>query len=82
MLVELGVRRLQLSQHVVAEVNRVCEVLEAERVLGEPGNGQRPRHGTERDDEVLVVELVGAAFRPLDRDETPVLVDRRHASEQ
>jgi len=81
-VVELGVRGLQLPQHVVAEVNRVRKVLEAERVLGEPGYGQRPRHGTERDDELLVAELVGDAVRAPDRHEAPFLVDRRHASEQ
>ena len=81
-LIELGVGRLQLSQDVVAEVDRVREVLEPESVLGEPGDGQRPRHCAERDDELVVPDLIGVAVRPLDRREAPLLVDLRHTSEQ
>ena len=42
-------RRLELLQHVVAEVDRVGEVLEAEPVLGEAGDRQRPRDRAERE---------------------------------
>jgi hypothetical protein len=38
-LVRGDVGRLQALQHVVAELDRVGEVLEAERVVGEPGIG-------------------------------------------
>jgi hypothetical protein len=41
------------SQDMVAEVDRIGEGLEAERVIGETGNRQRARDRAERDDDVL-----------------------------
>ena len=38
--VELRVRRLELAQHAVAEHDRIGQVLEAEAVLGEAGEGK------------------------------------------
>jgi hypothetical protein len=48
---------LQSAQHVGPQVDRVRERLEAKRVLREAGDGQRPRNGAERDDEVRVPDL-------------------------
>ncbi len=54
--VVLGRGRFEPAQHVVAEVDRVGEVLEAEPVLGEPGDWQRARERAECEDCLLVVD--------------------------
>jgi hypothetical protein len=41
--VELGVRRLELAQDVVSELDRICEIVEAAPVLGQSGYRQGPR---------------------------------------
>ena len=48
---------LELQQDVVAERDRVSEVLEADPVLREPGHGKGARRRPERDDEPLVSDL-------------------------
>ena len=53
-----GRRVLELAQHVVSEVDRVGQALEAEAVLGEAGHRQRARDGTERHHELLVADPV------------------------
>jgi hypothetical protein len=60
--VRLGGGRLQLAEHVVAEVDGVREALEPEGVLGEARDRQGARHGAERHDEVVVLELERAAL--------------------
>jgi hypothetical protein len=47
---------LQPRQHVISEVNRLGQRLEAERVLGEARNRQRADNGAECDDEIRVPE--------------------------
>ena len=58
---------LQTAQDVVPQIDRVGQALEAERVVGEAGDGQCPRDGAERDDEVRV----------LDRDDVFLRLDGR-----
>ncbi len=62
--VVLGRGRFEPAQHVVAELDRVREVLEAEPVLGEPGDRQRARERAQREDGLLVVdgERLGAGL--------------------
>jgi hypothetical protein len=79
-LVRGDVGRLQPLQDVVAEVDRVGEVLEAERMVGEPGNRQRPRDRANGDDEVLVAD-VDEAFERLDLDAAVAEVERRRMPE-
>ena len=45
---------------MVPEVQRVCEVLEGERVLGQPAQAAEIGHVAEREDEVVVLEDVVA----------------------
>ena len=47
-----GVGELDLAQHVVAQADRVAEVLEAERVLAQARHGRHARHRAERDHEL------------------------------
>ena len=61
--VEPGRGRLERAEEPVAQRDRVGDVLEPEPVLGEPGDGERPRHGAERDDEPLVADLERTAER-------------------
>jgi hypothetical protein len=65
--VDGGVGRFELTENVVAEGDRVREILEPQRVLGEAGNRKDARHSPERDDEFLVLEL-DAASLGLDHD--------------
>ena len=79
--VVLGRGRLEPAQHVVAEVDRVGEVLEAEPVLGETGDRQRPRERAEREDGPLVVD--GERLRTgLDRGDALLRVERREPAEE
>ena len=66
-----GGRGLEAPQDVVAQRDRVGEVLEAECMIGEPGDGQRPGNRAERDDEVLVGHI-DEHFLGLDLDALPV----------
>ncbi|MBA3718296.1 MAG: hypothetical protein H0W87_08735 [Actinobacteria bacterium] len=66
--VELRVGRLELAQDVVAQVDRVGEVLEAEAVLGEPGDRERARNGAEGEHELLVGDIERA--EPVKSNET------------
>ena len=79
--VGLGGCRLELAEDVVAEVNRVREVLEAEGVLREARYRKGARDGSERDDEVVVLELGFAALGD-DPNTARVLVDRGRVPEQ
>ena len=66
-------RPLQLQEHVVAERDRVGEVLEPDAVLGEAGDRKRPRRRAERDDEPLVADLERTGER-LDRHDPALVV--------
>ena len=48
--VVFGRGRFEPLQHVVAEIDRVCDVLEAEPMLGEPGDRQRAGERAQRED--------------------------------
>ncbi len=80
--IELGVGSLELSQDVVAEIDRVGEVLEPDRVLGEPGNRERPSDGAERKHEMLPGDVERAGLRRLDVRRPLLRIDRRHAAQQ
>ena len=54
--IALDVRLFQHVDDVVAQHQRVAEVLEGQRVLGEAGLAREARHVAERDDEVVVLE--------------------------
>ena len=47
---------LQVQQRAVAQRDRLGQRLEADRVLGEPGDGQRARHRAEREHELVVAQ--------------------------
>ena len=59
----------------------VGEGLEAEPVLGQPGDRKRARNGAERHDELLVADVELSVLRH-DPDETRLLVERGCSSEQ
>ena len=82
-LVRIEARRggLERAQEPVAERDRVGDVLEPLAVLGEAGDGERPRNGAERDDESLVADLERAAER-LGDDRLRSRVAREDAAEQ
>ena len=79
--VGLGVGRLELAQDAVAEPDRVGQVLEPDRVLGEPGHREGARNGAERQHELLVARPRTAGVRRLDGSGLLLLVDARHAAE-
>jgi hypothetical protein len=56
--VRLGVGGLELAQDVVAEVDRIRERLETDGVLREAWDRERARHGSERDHEVAIRDLL------------------------
>ena len=66
---------LELGEHVVAERDRVGEVVEAESVLGEARNGQRARDRAEGEHQPVVAHLEAAGVR-LDRDRARTFVER------
>ena len=74
-------RGLEFAQDVVAQVDRVGQVLERERVLLEPGHRECPRHGAERDDEALPADFERAGVG-LDVDGPCLLVQLGRAAEQ
>ena len=55
-------------QHLVAQRGRVRQRLEADPVLGEPGDRQRARDRSERDDQLVVGELDALTVDPLHRE--------------
>ena len=59
----LGVGELDLAQHVVAQPDRVADVLEAERVLAQARDVRRARDRAERDHEPLVADRERAGLR-------------------
>ena len=75
-----GVGELELAQDVVAQVDRIREALEPERVLGEAGDGERAGDGPEGDDEALVPDPRRADLR-LDVGRAGVEVERRRSSQ-
>jgi hypothetical protein len=54
--VGLGVCRLQLAQHMVAEIQRILDRLGSNRVLDEARDGERARHRADGNHQVLVAE--------------------------
>ena len=75
-----GGGEIESTQHLVAQGDRLLDVLEPDRLLGQPGDRQRPRHRSEGDDDVVVVDAVLLAGRRL-HDRTVVrVVDRRDAA--
>jgi hypothetical protein len=79
---DLRVRGLELAQDPVPELDRVREVLEADGVLGEAGDGERARHGADGKHELLVAHLERARVLRLHLRRLPLLVDLGHVSEQ
>jgi hypothetical protein len=67
-------------EDVVAEVDRVGEGLEGERMLGQAGDRQRPRDGAERQHEVAPLDRLRALVC-LDRCGPRVEIERGHAAE-
>ena len=61
--VRSGHRPPRAAEDVVAEVDRVREVLEAERVLGEAGDRQHARDRAEREHRLLVADLEASRVR-------------------
>jgi hypothetical protein len=80
LLGERGVGRLELVEDVVAEVDRVGKRLEGERVLGEARDGQRARHGAERQNEVAPLDRLLPLVR-LDGGGARVEIEGGHAAE-
>ena len=79
--VVLGCGRLEPAQHVVAEMDRVREVLEAETVLGEPGDRQCARERAQREDGPVVVDS-DCLRTGLDRGDALLRVERREPTEE
>ena len=73
-----GVGELDLAQHLVAQADRVGEVLEAERVLAQPRHGRHARDRAERDDEVVVLDRERAGLG-LDVHDAALGVEARRA---
>ena len=73
--------RLEPSQDVVAEMDRVRKILEAEAVLGQAGNRQAARDRAEGQDGLLVVDLEGAGLS-LDRGRVASRIERRQPTEE
>jgi hypothetical protein len=71
---------LEPREDVIPEMDRVAQGLEAERVVGEPWDRQCPGDGSERDDEVVVVDPEDALLG-LDLYASPVAVVRDGTSE-
>ena len=63
-LLRIGHRRSQVEpgQHVVAQVDRLADRLEADAVLGQPRDRQDPRDRARADDEHVVSDLVCLAL--------------------
>lgn len=57
-----GVSELDLAQNVVAQPDRVGEVLQSQRVLAQPGDRRRAGDRSERDDEIRVGDVEGSGF--------------------
>ena len=72
---------LEPAQHVIPQVNRIRQRLEAKSVVGQAGDWQRPRDGTERDHEVRVLDC-DQVFLRLDGDPPSVGVHRCRPAEQ
>ena len=79
--VVFGRGRFEPLQHVVAEIDRVCDVLEAEPMLGEPGDRQRAGERAQREDGLLVVDSEGLGAGP-DRRDALLVVESREPSEE
>jgi hypothetical protein len=81
-----GLRRrggggLEPPEHVVAQVDPLGEILEAEPVLREPGDRKHARDGAERDDELPVADGLDAFVHLYTRD-LVLEVDSRCSSDQ
>ena len=62
-----GVRPLERLDHVVPEPDRVGQALEADRMLVETRNGQRPRDRSDGDEELVVADLLVLALMVRER---------------
>src|SRR5439155_25463925 len=80
LLAERGVGRLELVEDVVAEMNRVGERLEGERMLEQTGDGQRAWHGAERQHEFAPLDRLWPLVRLDGRGARPE-IERGHAAE-
>ncbi len=72
--------RLKLPKNVIAEVDRVREIPEAVRVLGEPGHGQCAGDRSQREHQALVADLDRAVDR-VDCHSPALGVERGHATD-
>jgi len=75
-----GVGQLDLAQDVVAQADGVGEVLEAEGVVAQPGDGRGPGDRAERDHEVRIGDR-DAARLGLDLDDAPLRIERDRGAE-
>jgi hypothetical protein len=81
-VVELGVRRFELAQDAVAQMDRVGEILEADRVLRQARHRERPGHGPRCEHQLLVGDLERIRVRRLDRHDASFLVQADRGAEQ
>jgi hypothetical protein len=58
--------RLEARQHVVAEMDRLVDRLEAHRLLGQAGHRKDSAHGARRQHEDVVVEVDGRPLEEMD----------------
>ena len=79
-LVVDGGGEIESTQHLVAQGDRLLDVLEPDRLFGQPRDRQRPRHRPEGDDDMVVVDAVLVAGRRLDDRTVVRVVDRRDAA--
>ena len=67
---------------MVSEIDRVREILEPDRVLGEAGDRKRSGDRAERQHQVVPRDLERAGLRRLDVGGPLLRVDRGHAAQQ
>ena len=77
--VRRGVGQLDLAQDVVAQADRIAEVLEPEGVLAQAGHGRGAGDGAERDHELLVGDR-DAPRLGLHLDHAAVAIEHRRAA--
>jgi hypothetical protein len=78
--VDLRRGSLELSEDVVAQDDRVRQVLELERVLGETRDRQHARDRADREHELLVLDLPRSGLR-LHGDDARLLAERGRAAD-
>ena len=77
-----GRRDVDAAQHVVAQRDGLLDVLEADALLGQAGDGQRARDRAEPDDEVVVGHPVRLALDRRDLDPAVRVLDLRDVALQ